>query len=153
LHTLLLVLASIAALYASAMWLTGKSQHETLPFWIVALASFAITCALNDRAETSRVWGVALLLSGGVLFLFDPPIRRIRFLPLLGLIGLSALPYTLAASGWNGLLGEKFTLSGAVMLLSHALLVLGFIRTLLKSAARLPALKNTPALPIRWVLF
>ncbi|HOE35070.1 MAG: hypothetical protein GX415_04285 [Chloroflexi bacterium] len=128
LHTLLLVLASIAALYASAMWLTGKSQHETLPFWIVALASFAITCALNDRAETSRVWGVALLLSGGVLFLFDPPIRRIRFLPLLGLIGLSALPYTLAASGWNGLLGEKFTLSGAVMLLSHALLVLGFIR-------------------------
>lgn len=128
LHAVLLVLTSIAALYSSAMWLTGKSQHETLPYWIVTLASFAITCALNDRAEASRVWGVALLLSGGVLFLFDPPIRRIRFLPLLGLIGVSAVPYTLSAGGWEGLLGGTFSLSGAVMILSHALLVLGFLR-------------------------
>jgi len=128
LNTLLLVLTGFAALYASAMWLSGKSQQKALPYWIIALASFAIACALNGRAETSRVWGVALLLSGGALFLFDPPIRRIRFLPLLGLIGLSALPYTLSAGGWAGLLGERFTLSGALMLLSHVLLLLGYLR-------------------------
>ncbi len=128
LHTILMVLTATAALYASAMWLSGKSQHKALPYWIIALASFAITCALNDRAETSRVWGVALLLSGGVLFLFDPPIRRIRFLPLLGLIGISALPFTLSAGGWDGLLTGKFTLSAVFLLLSHALLLLGFLR-------------------------
>ena len=128
LHTIFMVLTATAALYASAMWLSGKSQHKALPYWIIALASFAITCALNDRAETSRVWGVALLLSGGVLFLFDPPIRRIRFLPLLGLIGISALPFTLSAGGWDGLLTGKFTLSAVFLMLSHALLLLGFLR-------------------------
>lgn len=128
LHTFLLVLTGAAALYASAMWLSGKSQHNALPYWIIALASFAISCALNDRAEISRVWGVALLLSGGALFLFDPPIRRIRFLPLLGLIGLSALPYTLSAGGWEGLLIGKNTLSAVFLGLSHVLLLLGYLR-------------------------
>jgi hypothetical protein len=61
-------------------------------------------------------------------FLFDPPIRRIRFLPLLGLIGISALPFTLSAGGWDGLLTGKFTLSAVFLLLSHALLLLGFLR-------------------------
>jgi hypothetical protein len=128
LRPLFLALTAAAALYASVMWLSGKNQHSALPYWIITLAAFAITCALNDRAEASRVWGVALLLSGGALFLFDPPIRRIRFLPLLGLIGLSALPYTLAAGGWDGLLADKFTFSTGLTLLSHALLLLGYLR-------------------------
>ncbi|MEL7645173.1 MAG: hypothetical protein AAGU04_02740 [Anaerolineaceae bacterium] len=128
LHSIFLVLTAAAALYASGMWLSRTNQHQALPYWIIALASFAITCALNNRAETSRTWGVALLLSGGALFLFDPPIRRIRFLPLLGLIGLSALPYTLSAGGWDGLLTGGFTLSAVFMLLSHVMLVLGFLR-------------------------
>ena len=122
------VLVTIAALYAAAMWLTGKNQHEARPFWIIALASFSIMCALNGAAPASRAWGTALLLTGGMLFLYEPPIRRIRFLPLLGLLGLIGLPYTLAASGWIGLVGSHFTFSSALMLLAHTMLVLGYLR-------------------------
>ncbi len=122
------VLTTVAALYAAGMWLTGKNQHNARPFWIIALASFSIMCALNGAAPASRAWGTALLLSGSTLFLFDPPIRRIRFLPILGILGFIGLPYTLAASGWEGLLGTRFTFGSALMLLAHTMLVLGYLR-------------------------
>jgi len=85
-------------------------------------------CALNGAAPASRAWGTALLLSGSTLFLFDPPIRRIRFLPILGILGFIGLPYTLAASGWEGLIGTRFTFGSALMLLAHTMLVLGYLR-------------------------
>lgn len=122
------VLTTIAALYAAGMWLTGKNQHDSRPYWIITLASFAIMCALNDAAPASRAWGTALILSGSSLFLFDPPIRRIRFLPILGVLGVIGLPYTLAASGWEGLLGAKFTFGSALMILAHTMLISGYFR-------------------------
>jgi len=126
--TLFKVLTTVAALYAAGMWLTGKSQHDSRPYWIIALAAFATMCALNGAAPASRAWGTALLLSGSMLFLFDPPIRRIRFLPILGILGIIGLPYTLAASGWEGLIGVHFTFGTALMLLAHTMLVLGYLR-------------------------
>ncbi|MFZ3071508.1 MAG: hypothetical protein WA110_10365 [Anaerolineaceae bacterium] len=136
------ILTTVAAIYASAMWLTRKDEFSARPYWIVALAAFAIMCALNGQAGSSLAWGVALLLSGGVLFLFDPPIRRIRFLPILGLLGLIALPYTPAASGWEGLLGSTFTFSSVCMIFSHALLVLGYLRYAFESSGTITGLEK-----------
>ena len=132
----------IAALYSSAMWLFSPDVNSGRRHWVIALSAFALQCALNGNAAASLPWGLALLLTGGMVFLFDPPIRRIRFIPLLGLLGLIALPYTPAASGWAGILGEKFTVASAVMILSHALLLLGYLRYVVESNTTITGLDN-----------
>ena len=136
------VLTVLAALYASAMWLTRANANEGRPYWIVALSAFALQSALNGQPEDSRVWGLALLLTGGVLFLFDPPIRRIRFIPLLGLVGITGIPYTLAASGWSALLGKGVGIAGVMMILSHAMLVGGYLRYILEANSTITGLEK-----------
>ncbi len=136
------VLTVLAALYASAMWLTRANANEGRPYWIVAFSAFALESALNGQPENSRVWGLALLLTGGVLFLFDPPIRRVRFIPLLGLIGVLGIPFTLAASGWSALLGEGVNVAGIVMILCHAMLVGGYLRYILEANSTVTGLEK-----------
>ena len=136
------VLTLVAALYSAVMWVTRPDTYEAQPYWVVALSSFAIQSALNGYPEASRVWGLALLLSGSLLFLFNPPIRRIRFLPMLGLLGFIGLPYTLAASGWEGLLPDQFNFTWLVMILTHALLVTGYVRFIMKSDSSVTGLEK-----------
>ncbi len=75
------VLSAIAMLYGAMMWISRKTATQARPpYWIITLSAFALQCALNGDPGSSRVWGgLALLLSGGLLFSFNPPIRRIRF--------------------------------------------------------------------------
>ncbi len=136
------ILTVLAALYASAMWLTRADANEGRPYWVVALSAFALQSALNGQPQNSRVWGLALLLTGGVLFLFDPPIRRIRFIPLLGLIGLLGFPYTLAASGWSAILGDPVSFASIMMILCHAMLVGGYLRYILEANSTVTGLEK-----------
>lgn len=136
------ILTLIAAFYSSLMWLTRKTTYEGRLYWMVALSSFAIQSALNGHPEASRVWGLGLLLSGSLLFLFNPPIRRIRFLPLLGLLGFIGLPYTIAASGWVGLLPDTFGFTSVVLILTHAFLVLGYIRYIIGADSTVTGLEK-----------
>lgn len=136
------VLTLLAAFYSSLMWLTRKTNYEGRLYWMVALSAFAIQSALNGHPEASRVWGLGLLLSGSLLFLFNPPIRRIRFLPLLGLLGFIGLPYTLAASGWEGLLPDTFSFTSVLMIITHAFLVLGYIRYIIGADSTVTGLEK-----------
>ncbi len=136
------ILTVLAALYASAMWLTRADANEGRPYWVVALSAFALQSALNGQPEHSRVWGLALLLTGGVLFLFDPPIRRIRFIPLLGLIGVLGVPFTLAASGWSAILGAQVSSASIVMILCHAMLVGGYLRYIVEANSTVTGLEK-----------
>lgn len=132
----------MVALYSSLMFATRATKIQSRPYWIVALAAFGVLCALNGAAVTSRVWGLALLLSGAMLYLFEPAVRRIRFLPLLGLIGLIGLPFTLTASGWDGLIGTSLKLSFATIIISHALLLGGYLRYILEANTAITALEK-----------
>lgn len=136
------VVTALAALYSTLMFATRPDKFASRPYWLVALSSFAMQCALQGNPLASRAWGLALLLSGALLYLFEPPIRRIRFLPLLGIIGLVGLPYTLAASGWEGLIGAEFTFRSFVFIFPHALLLIGYLRYALESNIAITALEK-----------
>lgn len=136
------VLSAIAMLYGAMMWISRKTATQARPYWIITLSAFALQCALNGDPGSSRVWGLALLLSGGLLFSFNPPIRRIRFLPALGLVGLLGLPYTLCASGWQGVLGQNFGIVSVGVLISHSLLVLGYVRYIAEASGVVTGLEK-----------
>lgn len=142
LFVLIQVLSAIAMLYASMMWVSRKTEAEARPYWIIALSAFALQCALNGEPGSSRVWGLVLLLSGGLLFAFNPPIRRIRFIPALGLVGLLGLPFTLLASGWQGVLGQHFSVVSVVVLISHSLLVIGYLRYVVEATGAVTGLEK-----------
>lgn len=97
----LLILAAIAALYAGWMWLRASDEILGRPFWILGFASLAVAESLRGNPAGSTGWGVALILCGGVLFLFSARRRSILWLPFLGLWVLSTLPFSLTASAWQ----------------------------------------------------
>ncbi len=135
------ILTVLAALYASAMWLTRADANEGRPYWVVALSAFALQSALNGQPQNSRVWGLALLLTGGVLFCLTLQSEN-RFIPLLGLIGLLGFPYTLAASGWSAILGDPVSFASIMMILCHAMLVGGYLRYILEANSTVTGLEK-----------
>jgi hypothetical protein len=133
LETWLEVLLTITMLYSSLMWLTADNEITGRPFWIITFSAFTIGCAVRSQAGASIGAGIGLLLSGGIIFLFSARKRSLLFIPLLGLIGISGLPFTPVASSWNGLLGNKLSLFSVGFVVSQAMLMAGYLRHSLNS--------------------
>jgi hypothetical protein len=126
----MLVFTALAALYGAAMWLTAKDELNGRPYWLIAVAGIAVACAIRGQPLAAMAWGVALLFSGGMILLFSASSLSARLIVFLGFIGVVGLPYTPAASGWQGLIVLPFTLLDIVFILAHAVLMLGYLRHL-----------------------
>lgn len=135
-------LLATAALYAAFRWLSAKDEIEGRPFWIVAWAALATVSVLNGEPQASLPWGLALLLPGSLLFLYYPRVRRMNFLLYFGLIGLIGLPYTPLASGWLGLVGNGFNIWTIFFILTHTVMVLGYINRILQPGGEAGALES-----------
>ncbi len=123
----LLILAAIAALYAGWMWLRASDEILGRPFWVLGMASLSVAASLRGNPTGSIGWGVMLILGGGLLFLFSARQRSILWLPLLGLWGLSALPFSPTASAWQT--GNQNSWLFVIPFLpAQALLTAGYIR-------------------------
>jgi hypothetical protein len=127
----LLGLASIAALYAGWMWLRSSDEILGRPFWILGFASLAVAESLRGNPVGSTGWGVALILCGGMLFLFSSRRRSILWLPFLMLWAPSTLPFSLTGSAWQA--GNSISWLFIVPFLpAQALLMAGFLRHVLR---------------------
>ncbi|MCE1253840.1 MAG: hypothetical protein LWX83_09855, partial [Anaerolineae bacterium] len=128
-ETLLEVLLTITMLYASLMWLMAENEIVGRPFWIITLSAYTFGCAIRYQAGASISLGIGMLLSGGVLFLYSARKKNLLFIPLLGLLGISGLPFTPLASSWQGLVGGQggflFSLG---FVISQILLLSGYLR-------------------------
>jgi len=58
------------------------------------------------------------------------------------LIGITGIPFTLAASGWSALLGQGVSLAGIMMILCHAMLVGGYLRYILEANSTVTGLEK-----------
>ncbi len=135
-------LSILAAFYCGAMWLVSANELAGRPYWLIGWASLSMICVINGLPANSIGWGVAAILPGSLLFLFSARERQLLFLPALGLLGLTGLPFTPAASGWPGLFGGHFSLGGIFILLSQALLLLGYARHALRLGDRMPSVER-----------
>lgn len=129
-----MVLLGIAMLYSSFMWLTADNEISGRPYWIITLSAFAIGCAIRSQPSASISWGIGLILSGGILFLYSSRKIQLLFFPLMGLLGISGIPFTPVASGWLGYFSPHFDGSSLVFIISYVLLVTGYLRHTFKSA-------------------
>jgi len=136
----LLVFTGLSVIYGGVMWLTAEDEVKGRPYWIIALAGMAISCVIQGKPAASLAWGVALLLSGGALFLFSARRVRILFILALGVLGLTGLPFTPAASGWAGLLTPPFDLLDGIFILALPLLIVGYVRHALRAGDAMESL-------------
>lgn len=135
-------LACLAGLYASLSWLRARDELDGRPYWLLGLGSLALASAVQRRPDAALSWSIALLLAGGLLFLYSGRHRSFIALVGLGMLGFIGLPFTPNAGGM-GVYGS-YWLSNTVMMLVHSLLVMGYLRH---------GLRQTPALSgvERWV--
>jgi hypothetical protein len=145
LSPLLLVLASLAAVYGAVTWTFAKNELDGRPSWILGMASFSVACAILGEPSASLSWGIATLLSGGLIFLYSARDRRLSWLPLLGLLGISALPYS---PTWNGtlLFTSNFNLILILFFAAQVFFLIGYAGHSLQEG-------NSMAGVERWVWF
>ncbi len=132
----LLGLSILAGIYAAINWLRAKDEVIGRPFWLLATASLVVTAALLKQPAACLVWGIASLLSGGLVF--SMALRHKNLLPLsiLAVIGLSSLPFTPTWQGtymvdpasMTGMNPSIFAVFSFSLLVLQAFLVAGLIR-------------------------
>ena len=121
------LITSLGSFYAGAMWLTAENELDGRPYWIIAFAGLAVGNVLGNFPAATLGWGLALILCGGILFLFSYRSVWLMLLVVFGAVTLSTLPFTPTASAWNGLNGswDIFTI---FYWLAFVLLFVGFIK-------------------------
>jgi hypothetical protein len=123
----LLMLVSFAAVYGGWMWLRAPDELTSRPFWLIGVGSLVVAAALRSDPIGAAAWGCAMILVGSALFLFSEPNKWLTRALYVGAFGISGLPFSLTASGWvSG--GTGFWLSFPFLLLSHAMLLAGYVR-------------------------
>jgi len=124
---LLLALAGLAALYAGVYWVGARDELDGRRFWIFGMAALSLAAAVRGQVDASLALGIALLLSGSVLFLFSARHRLLLPIALLGLLGFSGLPYTPAWQAMR-LYTPPIGVWVFLFLFAQALLLAGYAR-------------------------
>ncbi len=126
----LLLGAALAALYGGLAWVRAKDELDGRPNWILGIAAFSFIASLRGLSDASVAWGLALIVSGGMLFLMSLPGRQSLILGLVGLVSVSMLPFT---PHWQAvaIYTDLSILFVIVFMLAQIILLFGFLRHLL----------------------
>jgi len=97
----LLGFVSLTALYGAWKWFRASKTQDARQAWILAMASLSFAATLRANPAGSVAWGVGLILGGGLLFFSSVKKKWLTRLLWVALLTLSALPFTLTATGWE----------------------------------------------------
>ena len=127
----LLILVGLAALYGGWMWLIASDELRGRPYWIIGMSALAVAAHLRGNSAGSAAWGSAMVLFGGISFLYSA--RNTTYTRILAGFGilLMALPFSLTASGWSGSFPWPW-LFWPIFIVAHLLLVAGYLRHLFR---------------------
>lgn len=134
----LVILVALAAVFGGWQWLRAPDELNGRPFWMIGMGSLAVAAALRANPIGATAWGCGLILVGSALFLSSEPNRWLARALLIGAWGVSALPFSLTATGWRS--GAPGSLLGWLalppLIAAHAMLVAGFVRHSLRVPTR-----------------
>ena len=134
----LLILVSLAAIYGGWAWLRAPDELTARPFWLIGMGSLAVAAALRGNPIGATAWGCGLILSGGALFLSSEPNKWLNRALFIAAWSVSALPFSLTATGWNSGAPYSWTawLAWPFLISAHAMLIAGLIRHSLRTTTR-----------------
>lgn len=138
----LMVFVSFAALYGGWMWLRSPDELTGRPYWLIGLGSLAVASALRGNPVGATAWSCALILSGGALFLASAENRWLDRVLLIGVFGISSLPFSLTASGWVSQ-GQRLWFAVPFLIAAQVMLLAGYIRQSRRSTER-TSFENQP---------
>jgi hypothetical protein len=136
LQPILFTLVCLAVIYGAFGWLTASDELRGRPYWILGMASLAVASAAKGHPQASQAWGLVCLLTGGLLFLSSAKYRGLLIIFILGILGITGLPFTPA---WDGahLYSAPFDLYLPVFLIGQAILLTGYLRHALAASTDL----------------
>ncbi len=130
LDRVLLLAASAAAVFSAWRWVRGASLLGSRPYWVIGMGALALAAELRGSPLGSVAWGSAMVLAGGMVFIFSHEVRWLKWLVAAGVFSISSLPFSLTAMGWSsGPDADRWFL--LVLVPAHVLLVTGFLRFVL----------------------
>ena len=133
----LMLALTFTALYGGWMWLRAPDELTGRPYWLIGMGSLALTAALRANPVGAAAWTMALLLPGGALFLASAQVRWLERTLLMSLWAVSALPFSLTATGWQST-GNRFWYFLPLLVIAHAMLIAGLYRHIQRSSMRKP---------------
>ncbi|MDX9992266.1 MAG: hypothetical protein RBS68_09480, partial [Anaerolineales bacterium] len=121
LSVLLQALLGLALLYGAWQWLSAPGELSARPYWLIGMGSLSLLAALRGSQAGSVAWGVALILYGGLVFLYSARQPRLTLGLSVLVLGLFSLPFTLTVVTWQGALSLDwlfwpFVAAGQIML-------------------------------------
>ncbi|MGE5123741.1 MAG: hypothetical protein ACM3H7_04435 [Acidobacteriaceae bacterium] len=135
-------LTILAGLFASINWMNARDETNGRPYWLLGTASLAVISAIMNRPVACLAWSMTSILSGGLVFSMVVRHRNLLPLAFMGIFSLTALPFSptwMSASlyEYSGPLVSwiprgLFYLFALAILLTHAFLLVGFIRHALR---------------------
>jgi len=120
-----LIFCILAAGYGALMWMISRNDLEGRPYWLLALAGLAIASGVRGQPDAIPALGVAMVLVGGVIFLFSEYRRPFLAILLVSFLGMTGLPYTPTAGSLPGLTVFPFNLLDIFFILVFAILLAG----------------------------
>ncbi len=123
-----LTVASAASLMLGGLgWFFSRNELDGRPFWIFGMSTLAVVGSARAMPFVSQAWGLGLLISGGILFLYSTKRRRYLWIPASGLLAISGLPFTPTWRGFSLFAGMNPIFS-IVFSLGVGFLFLGYLR-------------------------
>jgi hypothetical protein len=142
LSPILLAAISLVGIFASICWMYAENDSHGTPYWLIGTASLAIASAILKHPAASITWSIASLLTGGLIFSLFIHSTALIPITLIGFLGFSALPfsptwlgmnlYTLPEMTYPAIPRYYFYLLPLVFLVTHSLLLAGYIRQALR---------------------
>ena len=131
-YTVLFAWIAVSAVCNGLSWANSNNEMESLPFWISGAAALSLASALHANPTSSLVWGIALVLTGGLIFCFSLRRKWLLLFPIVGALFFSGIPFS---PTWQGasLYSTHFDLFTILLLVSHGLLLGGYLRQAYRS--------------------
>jgi len=97
----LLLIGELLSITGSLLWLFSPDGFSGLTYWIFSLSGLALSSTVIGNPVGSISCAITMILGGGLIFMYSHRNRKNLWLPILGLIGISTIPFSATASVWS----------------------------------------------------
>lgn len=133
----LVTIILLASLLSAILWTISKNSLEGRPFWIITMSGLTIFSIITGNVMAGISWGIAMLLTGSILFLSSVQSKATLFIPAIAFISFLGFPFTPLSLGWEKILTGGNPGWTVIVSVSLFFLIVGFLKFSLQKRANL----------------